>query len=50
MIQLASPAEPRRQQMALSERQQKMMEFIRFYMDEYDRPPTIREIGQHVGI
>jgi len=37
-------------QMALSERQQKMLEFIRSYMAEYDRPPTIREIGEHVGI
>jgi repressor LexA len=36
--------------MALSERQKKMLEFIRGYMEEYDRPPTIREIGEHVGI
>lgn len=36
--------------MGLSERQQKMLKFIRDYMEEYDRPPTIREIGEHVGI
>ena len=36
--------------MTLSERQQKMLEFIRSYLDENDRPPTIREIGEHVGI
>ncbi len=36
--------------MGLSERQQKIYEFINKFMREKGRPPTIREIGGHVGI
>ena len=36
--------------MALSERQQRMFEFITRFTQEKGRPPTIREIGGHVGI
>lgn len=36
--------------MALSERQQRMFEFISRFTQEKGRPPTIREIGGHVGI
>jgi len=35
---------------ALSDRQQRMLQFIRDYMGERSRPPTVREIGQAVGI
>lgn len=34
----------------LSKRQKKILEFIREYLDEHRFPPTIREIGQTVGI
>ncbi len=34
----------------LSERQRAILEFIARYMEEHDRPPTNREIGQAVGI
>ena len=34
----------------LSERQIKILEMIREYTDEYGYPPTIREIGEAVGI
>jgi repressor LexA len=34
----------------LSERQQKMLEFIREYLGDRQFPPTIREIGETVGI
>lgn len=34
----------------LSDRQQKILETIRRYFDEYGYPPTIREIGDAVGI
>lgn len=36
--------------MALSERQQRMFEFITKFSREKGRPPTIREIGTQVGI
>lgn len=36
--------------MNLSERQQRILEFIRRYSAEQHRPPTIREIAQAVGI
>lgn len=36
--------------MNLSERQQKILEFIAQFVDENNFPPTIREIGQSVGI
>lgn len=36
--------------MALSERQQKIYEFINKFTREKGRPPTIREIGAYVGI
>ncbi len=36
--------------MALSERQQRMFEFITRFSREKGRPPTIREIGTQVGI
>jgi repressor LexA len=36
--------------MGLSERQQKMYEFINRFGRDKGRPPTIREIGAHVGI
>jgi len=35
---------------ALSERQQSMLRFIRDYIGEHARPPTVREIGLAVGI
>ena len=35
---------------SLSERQQGMLRFIRTYLDEHGRPPTVREIGMAVGI
>ena len=34
----------------LSKRQQRILEFIRAFIDENQFPPTIREIGQSVGI
>jgi repressor LexA len=34
----------------LSERQQRILEFIRTFIDEHQFPPTIREIGETVGI
>ncbi len=36
--------------MSLSERQQRMYEFIQKFTREKSRPPTIREIGAQVGI
>lgn len=35
---------------ALSERQQNMLRFIREYISDHARPPTVREIGLAVGI
>jgi repressor LexA len=35
---------------ALSERQQNMLRFIRDYISDHARPPTVREIGLAVGI
>src|SRR4051794_18556450 len=35
---------------ALSDRQERMLQFIRQYMGEHGRPPTVREIGMAVGI
>src|SRR5262245_14266400 len=35
---------------ALSERQQNMLRFIRGYIADHARPPTVREIGNAVGI
>src|SRR5207253_10346077 len=35
---------------ALSDRQQRMLQFIRQYVSEHGRPPTVREIGLAVGI
>jgi repressor LexA len=35
---------------ALSERQQNMLRFIRVYIGDHARPPTVREIGNAVGI
>jgi repressor LexA len=35
---------------ALSERQQNMLRFIRDYISDHARPPTVREIGNAVGI
>jgi len=37
-------------QTSLSARQRRMLEVIREYTDEYGYPPTIREIGELVGI
>lgn len=34
----------------LSKRQQSMLEFIANYINDHTRPPTIREIGEAVGI
>jgi repressor LexA len=34
----------------LSDRQRQMLEFIAGYIEEHDRPPTNREIGQAMGI
>ncbi len=34
----------------LSERQQKMIEFLQQFIELHRRPPTIREIGEEVGI
>jgi repressor LexA len=34
----------------LSERQQRILEFIGQYLEEHNYPPTIREIGKAVGI
>ena len=36
--------------MSLSVRQESMLNFIRRYIRESRFPPTIREIGEHVGI
>ncbi|MGE5602583.1 MAG: transcriptional repressor LexA [Nitrososphaerales archaeon] len=36
--------------MNLSDRQVRMLEFIRSYLEEHMYPPTIREIGKAVGI
>ena len=36
--------------MKLSERQQRILDFIRRFLEEHDYPPTIREIGQAVDI
>jgi repressor LexA len=34
----------------LSERQQRILDFIRQYLEEHNYPPTIREIGKAAGI
>ena len=39
-----------REKLQLSERQTKILVMIREYTDEYGYPPTIREIGEGVGI
>jgi len=36
--------------MTLSDRQVRILEFIREYLEEHNYPPTIREIGKAVGI
>lgn len=36
--------------MNLSDRQVRMLQFIRSYLEEHSYPPTIREIGKAVGI
>lgn len=36
--------------MNLSDRQERMLKFIRSYLEEHAYPPTIREIGKAVGI
>lgn len=36
--------------MNLSDRQVRMLDFIRAYLEEHSYPPTIREIGKAVGI
>ena len=36
--------------MNLSDRQIRMLQFIRSYLEEHSYPPTIREIGKAVGI
>ncbi len=36
--------------MGLSDRQQRMLEFIREFIEEHQYPPTIREIGRAAGI
>ena len=36
--------------MNLSDRQVRMLQFIRAYLEEHSYPPTIREIGKAVGI
>jgi repressor LexA len=36
--------------MTLSDRQVRMLQFIRVYLEEHSYPPTIREIGKAVGI
>ena len=36
--------------MTLSDRQVRMLQFIRSYLEEHSYPPTIREIGKAVGI
>lgn len=36
--------------MKLRPKQERILEFIREYLDEHDYPPTIREIGKAVGI
>lgn len=36
--------------MTLSDRQVRILEFIRKYLEEHNYPPTIREIGKAVGI
>lgn len=36
--------------MNLSDRQQRIVEYIRRYLRDHNRPPTIREIGAEVGI
>lgn len=36
--------------MNLSDRQVRMLDFIRAYLEEHNYPPTIREIGKAVGI
>ena len=36
--------------MSLSNRQQKILQFIRRFLGERDFPPTIREIGEAVDI
>ena len=41
---------PRRATKELRPRQKAMLEFIRQFIEEYDYPPTIREIGSAVGI
>src|SRR5690349_17737930 len=35
---------------SLSDRQQRMLQFIREYVTDHGRPPTVREIGLAVGI
>ena len=40
----------KQEQSILSERQQKILEFIIDYFQENEYPPSIREIGKNVGI
>ena len=35
---------------AITERQQKILDYIRDHLDLHGYPPTIREIGRHEGI
>lgn len=34
----------------LTEKQESVLSFIRRYLQEYDRPPTFREVGQATGV
>lgn len=34
----------------LGERHKEILDFIKRYQDEYEHPPSIREIGEHTGI
>jgi repressor LexA len=34
----------------LSEKQERALRFIRRYAEEYDRPPTLREVGAAIGV
>jgi hypothetical protein len=47
-VDLQSVREDRRP--ALTERQQRVLAFIRGYVDQYGYPPSVREIGVGVGL
>jgi repressor LexA len=42
--------DPRSQSVELTDRQREILEFVNAHVDEHGYPPTVREIGQAVGL